>query len=268
MSGLGEAGAALLGRPLRRSAGVAGGDLSQLVRIDLADGDSAIVKSGPAPRSEAAMLRALAGAGVPAPAVLAVDDRLLVLEALPFGQPPSAAWDDLGRVVRRLHETRGEGYGWPEDYAFAEVAIPNAPLADWPDFWAERRLLVHLPQLPAPLARRIEGLCAGLGERLPRRPPAALLHGDLWSGNVLVAGGRVTGLIDPACYHGHGEVDLAMLSLFGSPDSAFCDAYGPLEPGHEERLPLYQLWPALVHLRLFGAGYRGLVEGLLGAARA
>src|SRR5690606_6786281 len=103
---------------------------------------------------------------------------------------------------------------------------------------------------------------------LPRRPAPALLHGDLWSGNVLAEGGCVTGLIDPACYYGHCEVDLAMLRLFGRPRSVFFEAYGPLEPGHAERLAIYQLWPALVHLRLFGASYRPLVERLLDEAGA
>jgi len=79
----------------------------------------------------------------------------------------------------------------------------------------------------------------------------------------MAAGGRVAGLIDPACYWGHAEADLAMLTLFGRPGPAFWDAYGPTEPGLEARRPIYQMWPALVHLRLFGGTYRGLVERLL-----
>ena len=81
----------------------------------------------------------------------------------------------------------------------------------------------------------------------------------------MVSGGRVSGLIDPACYHGHGEVDLAMLSLFDAPIAAFFKDYGAPEPGHDERAPIYTLWPALVHLRLFGANYQAMVERLLRA---
>ena len=127
---------------------------------------------------------------------------------------------------------------------------------DWAYFWAERRLRVHLSHLPSALARRVEALAADLPNRLPARPTPALLHGDLWSGNILVTGDRVSGLIDPACYHGHTEVDLAMLGY---------EAYGLLDPGHDERTAIYRLWPALVHLRLFGAGYRPMVERLLQA---
>ena len=79
----------------------------------------------------------------------------------------------------------------------------------------------------------------------------------------MAAGDRVSGLIDPACYHGDAEVDLAMLGLFDQPVAAFYDAYGLLEPGHDERTAIYRLWPALVHMRLIGAGYRPMVERLL-----
>jgi fructosamine-3-kinase len=97
-----------------------------------------------------------------------------------------------------------------------------------------------------------------------RRDRHLRFHGDLWSGNILVAGDRVSGLIYPACYHGHTEVDLAMVGLF-DPVAAFYEAYGFLEPGHDERTAIYRLWPALVHMRLFGAGYRQMVERLLQA---
>lgn len=266
MDGLGQIGAALLGGALRRAERLSGGDLSQIAHITLADGREAIVKTGPAPKTEAAMLGAIAASGAPAPAVLAVSDEALALEALPAGGRLSQAWASLGSALATLHGTRGERYGWREDYAFGPVAIENGWMDDWPLFWAERRLMAHLPFLPSALARRVEALAADLPNRLPARPAPALLHGDLWGGNVLVDGERVSGLIDPACYYGHGEVDLGMLTLFDRPGAAFYEAYGPLEPGHEERLIIYRLWPALVHLRLFGSGYREMVERLLSAA--
>jgi fructosamine-3-kinase len=118
------------------------------------------------------------------------------------------------------------------------------------------------------LARRVEKLATALPGLLQASPAPALLHGDLWSGNVLAADARVSALIDPACYYGHGEVDLAMLQLFVHPGAAFFETYGALEPGHGERIAIYQLWPALVHLRLFGKQYLPLAERLLSAAGA
>jgi len=268
MNRLAVIGAALIGGELRRVEAIHGGDLSEVLRITFADGRAAFVKNGPAPQTEALMLRAIAASGAPAPAVLAVSNEALVMEVLPAGGSLSKAWASLGLALARLHATAGTGYGWPMDYAFGWVAIENGWTEDWPRFWAERRLAAHLAHLPSDLARRVEALAADLPNRLPERPTPALLHGDLWGGNILAVGGRVSGLIDPACYHGHAEVDLAMLGLFDQPDAAFHEAYGALEPGHDERSAIYRLWPALVHLRLFGESYRPMVERLLRATGA
>ncbi len=268
MKSLARAGAALLGGELRRTHSLAGGCLSQIEHIYLADGREAIVKSGPAPQTEAAMLKAIAASGAPAPAVLAVSGEVLVLEVVPAAGSLSGAWADLGSVAARLHSAKGQSYGWPEDYAFGPVPIANAQADSWPLFWAERRLLPHCGPIAPAMARRVEALAADLPNRLPAHPSPALLHGDLWGGNVLAANGRVSALIDPACYYGHAEVDIAMLELFASPSPSFFEAYGALEPGYRERLVIYRLWPALVHLRLFGDTYRPLVLRLLAEAGA
>jgi fructosamine-3-kinase len=65
-------------------------------------------------------------------------------------------------------------------------------------------------------------------------------------------------LIDPAAYGGHREIDLAMLALFGAPSPRTLAAYEevhPLAAGHRERMPLWQLFPLLVHAVLFGGSY-------------
>ncbi|MBZ8134406.1 fructosamine kinase family protein [Afifella sp. IM 167] len=265
-SGLGEAGAALLRGRLARIVARHGGDLSELVHIALEDGREAMVKNGPAPDAEGEMLEAIAAAGAPAPKVIAMNGDVLVMEVLEEGGGAHSASASLGRALKTLHAERGERYGWHRDFAFGRVAIENGWADDWPAFWGERRLLTSVRHVDARLARRLESLAADLSNRLPARPAASLLHGDMWAGNVVAAGGEVTGLVDPASYYGHAEVDLAMLTLFGGPCEAFFEAYGPLEPGHEERRPIYQLWPALVHLRLFGSGYRSMVERFLSAA--
>ena len=261
---LAHEGAALLGGEIARVEEFSGGDLSKVVRIYLSDDRVAIVKSGPSPRTEGAMLAAIAASGAPAPAVLAVSNTALVLAALPSDGVIAAAWGSLGVALARLHTVRGPRYGWHADYAFGAVPIENGWADDWPAFWAARRLVVHAPHLPAKLARRVAALAEALPDILPSRPPAALLHGDLWGGNALVTGGQVSGLIDPACYFGHAEVDIAMLGLFDGPSPAFFASYGALAPGASTRLAIYRLWPALVHLRLFGDGYRPMVERFLG----
>jgi fructosamine-3-kinase len=263
MKALAEAAAALLGGTLQNAQPVHGGCLSQIVRITLSDGREAIVKEGGAPRVEAAMLRAIAATSAPAPQVFAEADGILVMEAMPANGSLANAWGSLGKALATLHAATENACGWADDCAFSTVAIENSWMKNWPSFWAERRLLPNCSHVASPLARRIEALAADLPNRLPELPAPSLLHGDLWGGNILAAGNEVTALIDPACYYGHGEVDIAMLNLFDGPSPAFYDAYGALEPGWKERLFIYQLWPALVHVRLFGSGYRPMVERLL-----
>lgn len=254
-----------LGSPVRRVAAVQGGDLSQVFRVDLEDGRRTAVKLGPHVAAEARMLRAMARTGAAVPDVVWGDAGLLCLEWLHETRAGPDGWRALGETLRKLHAAHGTAYGWTEDHAFGPVAIDNRPTGTWPAFWAERRLLPLADRLPGDLARRVSRLARDLPDRLPEAPAPALLHGDLWTGNALFSGPRAF-LIDPACYHGHAEVDLAMLTLFGRPDGAFWSARGVPDSGWSSRRPIYQLWPALVHHALFGAGYRGMVAGLLDQA--
>ncbi|KIC15071.1 fructosamine kinase family protein [Leisingera sp. ANG-DT] len=264
MSGLNDTVLSLLGAEVLRTRPLHGGDLSDVQLLSLSDGRCVVAKTGPLAAAEAAMLRAIRDAGAPAPEVLGTAGQVLLMEALEETGATSNGWQALGQSLRQLHSATGPHYGWAEDYAFGPVAIPNALLADWVEFWTSRRLLAAPDALPRDLRARIEALCARLPELLSATPPAALLHGDLWSGNVLFSGPQAF-LIDPACYYGDAEVDLAMLNLFGAPPAVFHDAYGALEPGFEARRAIYQLWPALVHLRLFGASYRSMVAARLDA---
>jgi fructosamine-3-kinase len=230
---------------------------------------AAVAKGGPQVSTEAQMLRALAAAGVPAPAVEAeFGDVLLIEHVENDGAFSARAWRDAGAKLRAMHAVRGERYGWPVDYAFGTVHLDNREGDDWPGFWGEQRLASAASLLDRPWRERVDGLVGRMSSLLPARPSPALLHGDLWAGNLLVKDGSLAALIDPACYHGHAEVDLAMLCLFGAPDGAFWEAYGELEPGWPGRRHVYQLFPALVHLRLFGASYASLVDRLLNAAGA
>jgi fructosamine-3-kinase len=174
-----------------------------------------------------------------------------------------AAWRDIGTQVATLHRRLGDDYGWPVDYRLGTVELDNRPASDWLRFWGEQRLLATAALLDRPWRERVEALVANLGELLPVDPTSSHLHGDLWPGNILVQGGRLAALIDPACYHGDAEVDLAMLTLFAEPPGEFWEAYGPLRDGWEMRRPIYQLFPALVHLRLFGTTYAAMVDRLL-----
>ena len=196
----------------------------------------------------------------------------LLLEWIEEGRPGRAGWIRLGRELAALHRHPGPGgpdarFGWGGDNLIGSLPQPNGWNDDWADFWAERRIrplareLRERGALSAARAAVVEAVAERAGELLGPAATAdgpSLLHGDLWSGNVLFARGGAPVLIDPAVYVGHREVDLAMADLFGGFSGAFREAYEdawPLQPGHLRRRPAYQLYPLLVHARLFGGGY-------------
>ncbi|HKU37126.1 MAG TPA: fructosamine kinase family protein, partial [Polyangiales bacterium] len=108
------------------------------------------------------------------------------------------------------------------------------------------------------LATRVRKLCERMEDFSGDPEPASRLHGDLWGGNALAAQGGEPVLIDPAVYGGHREIDLAMMQLFGGFSARVFEAYDeayPRQPGHQDRVALYQLYPLLAHVCLFGSGY-------------
>lgn len=261
---LSDAVAAITGTNVTRTDRLSGGSLSSVVRVTLDGGTTVVAKTAEGSAREARMLVRLAQAGVPVPRVLGHHDDVLVLEdlgaatSLAAGDDPG--WTSLARALQPLHTTTGAHYGWPEDHAFGSVQIVNRPTDNWPEFWGQHRLVGPAMELAPLLRHRLERLALCLPDRLPTAPPAALLHGDLWVGNVLLDASKRAVLIDPACYYGDRRVDLAMLSFFASPPPAFHEATGTSGPDWPELCAIYQLWPALVHLRLFGRRYLGTVE--------
>jgi fructosamine-3-kinase len=252
-----------LGEP-RTVTPLGGGSICEVWRVTLADGRAAVVKRAPYDVAvEVDGLTALAGAGAPVPGVLAADGRTLVLEHV----AGPADWPLLGRRLADLHRCTGARFGWERDNLIGSLEQRNTPAQHWPTFYVEQRLRPHLhaPALPAPVRARLERACAGpLLDLLDSDPPASLVHGDLWSGNVVA--GRW--LIDPAVCRADREHELAYAMLFGGFPAPLLDAYErswPLPAGWERRRPALQLYHLLVHVRLFGAGYVAAVVSRLDA---
>lgn len=272
---------------------VGGGCIADTARLITAGEASFFVKwsaadDGPVGMfdAEARSLTAIADTGViRAPAVLNVRDgsdradqpRWLLLEWLEPGHTAAHTWPYLAGALCDLHRTRGERWGWPAHNFIGRLPQRNDERSDWSGFWTEQRLEPQLRLacdnglLDREARKRFERLYAALPEILApaEADGPSLLHGDLWSGNLHVQRGGDPALIDPASYHGHREVDLAMTHLFGGFDSFFHAAYHerwPLAPGHERRRMVYQLYYLLVHVNLFGAGYRSRTLAALSSA--
>ena len=256
------------------------------VRVTLAGGREAFAKvsgtdQGPAFEAEARGLRWLADAGgaggAPVPEVLGWDERALVLAWVPPGRATPDAAERFGRELARTHGAGAESFGAPWPGYIASLPLDNRPWPasrGWPEWFAERRIRPFLRRAaddgtlgPADV-RTVEAVIARIGEIAGPPGPPARIHGDCWSGNLIWSEGRGW-LIDPAAHGGHRETDLAMLALFGAPHlDRILGGYTatvPLADGWRSRVPLHQLHPLLVHVCLFGAGYR---DAALQAARS
>jgi fructosamine-3-kinase len=268
-----EAIEAALGRRPVRLAAMAGGCIAEVFRADFADGAACAVKwsaqGGLA--AEAFMLRYLADHGsLPVPKVVHGDDRLLVLEFVDHGGGLSQAGErQAGRMLAALHAVRGPHFGFECDTLIGPLPQPNPPTRRWLEFFRDHRLLCMADaahgagRLPLSLRARIDRLAARLSEWIEEPAHPALLHGDLWPGNVLAKDGNVAAFIDPAIYWGHPEMDLAFAGLFPGLGEAFLRGYeeaGSIAPEfRDRRRDLYNLWPLLVHVRLFGGSYAAAV---------
>ena len=254
----------------------AGGGCINSAATTVVDGARYFVKwnDHPLPRqfeAEAAGLAALAasGSGLRVPRALAWSDAgpgrsFLAMELLATGRRAAGFDEALGRGLAELHRaTSARGFGFDLDGYCGATPQPNGWLAEWPAFYRERRLghqlaLARERGLPAADVQAGERLCARLDELLGDPEPPALIHGDLWSGNLLVTEDGRPALIDPAAYYGHREAELGMMILFGGFAERTYAAYdeaSPLQPGWRERVDLYALYHVLNHFNLFGGSY-------------
>ncbi len=250
----------LCGSPVVETVALPGGDISGASRLTLSDGRTLVAKHGPRVGTEAHMLEALARRGAPVPAVIAVESETLVMDYVgPSTSLRADHWSAVATALLQLRYSGSQTYGWDEDYGLREVDVRNPRCDNWVEFWRDYRLLCGIDELPASLASRVEQLAANLGELIPTRPPVALVHGDLWGGNVVANPDGHIWLIDPCAYHADREVDVAAMTVFDSPPRALFEALD-LDAGWQQRLPVYRLWMWLTHIRLFGERYRAAAE--------
>jgi len=255
---------------------VGGGCINHNTRVRCVEGSTYFCKTHPAPpvgffAAEAAGLRALAATGtLRVPRVIAQEEHGLLLEYLPSTAADARFWQRLGAGLAALHRRPQGQFGFGGDNFCGLTPQPNPAYADGVRFFAEQRL-GYQTQLAGrrgllPRAERValEALMARLPQLLPAQPPA-LLHGDLWHGNLLCHGGEPV-LVDPAAHCGLAEAELAMTRLFGGFAPAFYRSYlhhNPLDNGWEARCDLYNLYHLLNHLNLFGTGYLGQIRAIL-----
>ena len=253
-----------------------GGEVGQVYKVALADGRTVAAKTGDTPLDvEADMLQFLGDRGLPVPDLYHRSADLLVIEYVEGDADFSpAAGRDVARHLAALHEQTPRKsdvpsekdapdriFGFPYDTLDGPYRQPNPWTDSWVEFYRDHRLRYFAGKasdaglLSPDLADRIERLAAALDSWLPDDPEPSLLHGDAWTNNVIVRDGSVRAFLDPACYFGHAEVELAYVDFTGSFGDPFFETYREvrgIDSGFfEGRRAIYRLHPLLVHLLYF-----------------
>ena len=277
-AGLRESLQAVLDRPILDFLPVSGGCISEAWQVRTTE-ETVFVKlsKGLLPgmlSAEAQGLNELAKSGaIRVPEVIRLTEDFLVLEFIPTTiNPPTDFWPRLGQQLANLHAYSRKIHGFHQDNFIGRSPQKNHCNGNWKEFFWQRRLL---PQWEMAVQRGIPKTTKLLWHKLEILWPAplegsstqaSLLHGDLWSGNVLVSNSGEPVVIDPAVYYGDPEADLSLTYIFGGFPTPFYHAYHEIRPkgeGFARRQKVYQLYHLLNHFNLFGNSYTQSVESCL-----
>lgn len=261
----------ILGIRVARIASLSGGSVAEVYRIDLADGSRVVAKQDRQARGKLAIEGQMLGylsrrSRLPVPEVLFSNDNLLLVGFVEgTSQFPQQVQRHAAELLAELHNITADCFGFEYDTLIGGLHQPNPWTQSWLSFFRDQRLLgmgrsaLAAGRLPKDVFARLESFSGHLERWLdePLRP--SLIHGDAWTGNILAMGSRITAFVDPAIYFADSEIELAFTTLFGTFGESFFDRYGeirPIRPGFmSERRTIYNLYPLLVHVRLFGGGY-------------
>lgn len=274
----------ITGLPIRGLRPLSGGCVGQVYLAECNDGTRAVLKVAQSRRAEpdgstldieGYMLEYLrVHSRLPVPRVLYCSPSVLAMEYLP-GQSrfDRKAEEHAAELLADLHNVTAPRFGFERSTLIGGLMQPNPWSDRWVNFYREQRLLymaeesAQVGAVNAPLLRRIARLADDLDKYLMEPKHPSLLHGDVWTNNVLAEQGRITGFLDPAIYYGHPEVELAFITLFHTFGNYFFECYSTIHPLDAEfftvRRPIYLLYPLLVHARLFGSTYAAEVDSIL-----
>ncbi len=278
------------GIEIERSSPISGGDINEAYRLTLTGGRHIFMKSNtkenlPLFTAEAVGLAAIAKTkviGTPRVLAIGTDEgrggyAFLLLEYISGKNSGGNYWEDFAGQLAAMHRTSTAGlvsggkYGFNSDNFIGRRRQINKPCDGWVNFFRECRLEPQLRDAAGYFDRedwrKINRILDHLDEVLVEPEYPSLLHGDLWSGNVITGNDGSAWLIDPAVYVGHAEADIAMTELFGGFPGSFYDAYkkvAPFQPGYERRRDIYNLYHLLNHLNMFGRMYLSEVKRIVG----
>ncbi|MCB7482490.1 fructosamine kinase family protein [Christiangramia sediminis] len=266
------------GKELTGFSRLTGGDINDVFLLNCA-AEKFVVKINNNKRfpgmfeAEEAGLKELAASGViDVPEALktghAGSQSYLILEYKEPALKASNFWEVFGEHLAALHQQTSDSFGFKNDNYIGSLPQYNDRKKSSAEFYIEMRIK---PQIKMAEEKGFqlnvsENFYKNCENMIPSEPPA-LIHGDLWNGNYLVNSAGMPCLIDPAVAYAPREMDLGMMKLFGGFDEIMFQTYNeiyPLQGNWQERTPLWQLYYLLVHLNIFGAGYRSQVSSIIG----
>lgn len=266
---------------IEKISSLSGGSINNALRIESGSG-TWFAKYNSADRypgmfeKEASGLEILQKAGeVYTPKVIGYGDAsgqsMLVLEFMESAPEKDSYWQDFGTSLARLHKHSADHFGLDHDNYIGSLEQFNDPHENWIEFFISQRLEIQVKMardqglMDTNSARRFEKLYHSLSDFFPEEKPS-LIHGDLWSGNYMTNSQGKACIIDPAVYYGHRLMDIGMSKLFGGFAPAFYESYHsefPMENNWRQAIEVANLYPLMVHVNLFGAGYLGGVMDVL-----
>ncbi|MCY4538093.1 MAG: fructosamine kinase family protein [Chloroflexi bacterium] len=257
-------------QPIARVTALAGGMISEVLKIEFRNDDALVAKIGDGAhdlRIEGYMLRYLQEkSNLPVPEVYYEEADLLLMAFIDGASEwDSASLAELGHLLAKCHQIDAGSYGLERDTLIGPLHQPNEQSESWIEFFRKHRLqyMIGVARESGHLPPRLQGRLvefAGQIERYliePQKP--VLIHGDMWRTNVIARDGSIAGIIDPALYYAHNEMELAYMTLFDGVGREFFAAYREIQPVEDAffdtRRHVYNLYPLLVHLTIFGAKY-------------
>lgn len=188
------------------------------------------------------------------------DKAYLLLEYKESAPRKPEFWKMFGEQLAEQHKQNREEFGFEKNNYIGSLPQYNDSRATAAEFYIEMRLQPQIKMASEKgynleVSEKFFQIC----EKIIPSEKASLIHGDLWNGNFMSNSRGEPCLIDPAVAYAPREMDLGMMKLFGGFDEVLFNVYEevfPLEAGWKKRIPLWQLYYLLVHLNIFGAGYR------------
>jgi len=202
------------------------------------------------------------------------NDYLVVQYLENDNKKPDKTNKDFLEAMVKIHSVSNNLYGFGFNTQIGAIEQLNNYENSWSNFYATKRLnpifeLVNSKNNMGPdINDKIYFIIKNIKNFIPDKPPALLLHGDMWDGNILFNNYKFVGFIDPGSFFGHNEMEIAYLRWFKPKfiDSDFLKKYNdyiPLEKNYLEYELIYQIYYALCNVALWDVSYIKEVKKLI-----